>query len=445
MIIHWFRRDLRVQDNAALAQALQAAKETGAGVRGLFIFDTCILSKLEDADDARVSFIHAQVQRLQSEFKQAGGELEVYFGEPLQVWQRLAEKYADTLKIATFNRDYEPSARERDASVQDFLASKGIKTLTEKDHIIFEKLEICKDDGKPYTIFTPYSKRWLQRLEAMGAAEAFKEAPSEALFAQFLAPARELCELPSLESMGFRQSAISLPSERVEDSVLQHYGERRDFPYLQKGTSLLGLHLRFGTISIRQLARRAHNLGANVYLNELIWRDFYAMILWNFPHVAQAPFRKEYEKIAWRDAPEELLAWQEGRTGYALVDAGMRQLNATGYMHNRVRMLVASFLSKHLLINWQEGERYFARKLLDFDQSSNSGGWQWAAGCGTDAAPYFRIFSPAAQQKKFDPQGEYIRRWVKDFDTLHYPRPLVEHEHARKRCLDAYSVVSSKQ
>ncbi len=409
--IFWHRRDLRLDDNHGLFRALQG----DVPVLPLFILDRNILDDLEDRDDARVTFIHQQLERLQAEYRAAGGDLRVEYGFPLEVWGKLLNTLP--IKAVYTNRDYEPYARERDAGVEDLLAKYGIPLHFFKDQVVFEYDEVLKDDGSPYTVFTPYSRKWKALLEQTGIPSY----PSQALLGN-LSKVLDLNNLPSLDSIGFATSSLQFPSSEVPQGLIKNYGATRDFPGIQ-GTSRLGIHFRFGTISIREKARKARDL-SETYLNELIWRDFYAMILAHFPHVVGRPFKKAYENIEWRNDPAEFQAWREGRTGYPIVDAGMRELAATGYMHNRVRMVAASFLTKHLLIDWRWGEAWFARKLLDYDLASNNGGWQWAAGCGTDAAPYFRVFNPTAQQEKFDPELKYIRKWVPEYGTGKYPPKL---------------------
>ncbi|MEZ4827516.1 MAG: deoxyribodipyrimidine photo-lyase [Bacteroidia bacterium] len=422
-IVFWFRRDLRLDDNTGLWHALRQ----GLPVIPVFIFDREILDQLPP-NDARIDFIHRQITHLQEKLISLGSSLLVVHGSPLSVWATWASELH--LKAVYTNHDYEPYAQDRDKQIASLLASRGISFHTYKDQVIFEKQEVLSQNGTPYTVFTPYSRKWKEGLNpdslllhdtASGFQHFWKSSPHP---------------VPSLGEMNFRPSTIPFPQSTPDLSVIREYDKTRDFPAI-RGTSRLGIHLRFGTISIRSLVYTAWKYNPT-YLNELIWREFYMQILWNFPHVAEGPFKRAYEAIPWRDDPEALERWKMGTTGYPLVDAGMRELNATGYMHNRVRMVTASFLSKHLLINWQHGEAYFAEKLLDFELASNNGGWQWAAGCGTDAAPYFRIFNPEAQMKKFDPQGKYVRKWVPEFGTPSYPRPIVEHTYARQRCLDAY-------
>nr|MCU0346556.1 DNA photolyase family protein [Saprospiraceae bacterium] len=410
----WFRRDLRLDDNAGLYRALKA----GLPVQPIFIFDKNILDDLEDRSDARVTFLHQQVERLNQELAAFGASILVKHGRPIEVWSQLASQQG--VGTVFTNHDYEPYALERDTAVSQLLEKQGIGFETFKDHVIFEKSEVTKDDGLPYTVFTPYSRKWLSKLASkiskMPAADgqavhvSYYLKPYPTLqYADHFAKQNNP-PIPSLASMGFQQSELVFPSETVTQGIIKNYDQTRDFPAIN-GTSRLGLHFRFGTISIREKARKALALN-KTYLNELIWRDFYAMILANFQHVVGQPFRAAYADIPWRNDEREFKAWCEGRTGYPLVDAGMRELNTTGYMHNRVRMVVASFLTKHLLIDWRWGEAYFAKKLLDFDLASNNGGWQWAAGCGTDAAPYFRIFNPDSQQEKFDKDLKYVKKWV---------------------------------
>lgn len=427
----WFRRDLRLHDQAALYHALQS----GTPVVPLFIFDKAILDQLEEKTDRRVEFIHAAITGMQQQLQQWGAAMEVHYGFPQQVFEQLLTRY-DVQQVFT-NHDYEPYAMKRDAAVAQLLISKGITFQTYKDQVIFEKDEVVKDDGKPYTVFTPYSRKWKAKLN-----DSYLQAyPVENFRHHFFQQAP--LPIPSLEQMQFLPAGLPFPPAEASNELLRHYKEKRDLPAV-RGTSRLGVHLRFGTISIRELARQAAGL-SETYLNELIWRDFYHMILWQFPQVREGKaFKREYEAIQWRNKEAEFEHWCNGTTGYPIVDAGMRELNATGFMHNRVRMIVASFLTKHLLIDWRWGEAYFAKKLLDFDLAANNGGWQWAAGSGCDAAPYFRIFNPYLQTKKFDPELKYIRHWVPEFEQFSYPKPIVEHELARKRCLEVYAKALKK-
>lgn len=430
--IFWFRRDLRLEDNAGLYHALKS----DFPVLPIFIFDTEILGKLENKADARVTFLYDTMTELNEKLAEFGSSIIVKYGKPIEVWQKVLNEY--TIEKVFTNRDYEPYALERDKSVEKLLEENNISFYTFKDHVIFEKDEVLKKDGLPYTVFTPYSKTWRKKLESKiepdGTFFYFKSYPTEQYFSNFYSIDKQ--DIITLEAMNFERSDIEIPSKTVPQKIIKNYGEKRNFPGI-KGTSRLGIHFRFGTISIREKARKADKL-STTYLNELIWRDFYSQILGHFPHVVNEPFRAKYSFVEWRDSEEDFKKWCEGKTGYPMVDAGMRELNATGFMHNRVRMLVASFLTKHLLLNWQLGEAYFAEKLLDFDLASNNGGWQWAAGCGTDAAPYFRIFNPESQMKKFDKDLRYVKKWVPEYGTSRYPKPMVEHKFARERCLKTY-------
>lgn len=424
--IMWFRRDLRISDNAALYHALRS----GFPVVPIFIFDRNILDKLEDKNDRRVEFIHGALQGIQNELKALGSSLDVRYGFPDKIWPQLLTDY--NISEVYTNHDYEPYAKERDERIGKFLSERGVILKSFKDQVIFEKDEVTKDDGKPYTVFTPYSRKWKAKLTSF----YLKAYPTERYHDNFFKqPAREI---PSLEMMCFSGIGQPFPERMIKAELVKKYKEQRDLPAVA-GTSRLGVHLRFGTLSIRKLAQYARPLSEG-FLNELIWRDFYHMILWHFPHVGKGEaFKKNYDRIVWRNNEEEFHAWCEGKTGYPIVDAGMRELNATGFMHNRVRMITASFLIKHLLIDWRWGEAYFAQKLLDFDLAANNGGWQWAASSGCDAAPYFRVFNPALQTQKFDPKFEYIRKWVPEFESLtEYPKPIVEHNFARGRVLETY-------
>ena len=426
--IFWFRRDLRLQDNTALYQALHAGKP----VLPVFIFDKNILDKLEDRDDARVTFIHDQLAGIKATLQSLGSDLIVFPGTPEAVYQELFSTYSVTAVFA--NADYEPYARERDGRMADLCAGKGIAFNTYKDHVIFDTNEVVKDDGKPYTVFTPYKRKWLERF-ARQTPEVLTMEKEEMAGRLFLTEKPQ--PLMTLEVMGFTRSKKDIPSSVVARGIIAEYDKKRDFPAMD-ATSKLGIHFRFGTISIREKALAAAKLN-ETYLSELIWRDFYSMILWHFPHVANGAFKREYDGIEWVNDTQLFEAWCQGKTGYPLVDAGMRQLAATGYMHNRVRMVVASFLTKHLLIDWRWGEAWFARHLLDFDLASNNGGWQWAAGSGTDAAPYFRIFNPAAQLEKFDKNLVYVKNWVPEYGTSGYVKPVVDHKTAREKCLTTYA------
>lgn len=422
--IVWLRRDLRLDDNSALYHALRNNKN----VQPLFIFDTEILNKLEDKHDRRVDFIHKSLVKINNDLKELGSTLWVEYGKPLEVYKKLSTEHK--IKVVYTNHDYEPYANERDQQVKNFLASKKIDFHSFKDQCIFEKDEVLKDDGKPYTIFTPYSRKWKQKLNDFYLSSY----PCKKYNSNF--NKQKAKEIISLQEIGFEETDIKIEPPKPSKELIQHYKETRDFPSLA-GTSRLSMHLRFGTISIRKLAKWVRPLNEQ-YLNELIWRDFYMMILHHFPKVVETCFKKDYELVKWRNNEEEFKRWCEGNTGYPIVDAGMRELNTTGFMHNRVRMIVASFLTKHLLIDYKWGEAYFAQKLNDFDLSANNGGWQWAAGCGCDAAPYFRVFNPYEQTKKFDPDFKYIKKWVPEYAQLSYSKPIVEHKFARERVLSVY-------
>ncbi|WP_153799531.1 cryptochrome/photolyase family protein [Foetidibacter luteolus] len=430
--IAWFRRDLRLDDNAALYHALKSPHP----VIPVFIFDRNILDDLEEKKDRRVEFIREALLEMQEELKKYDSSLEVYYGKPVNVYEELLDTYE--IETVFANEDYEQYALDRDAAVQKLLHKKGASLQLYKDHVIFNGAEVLKDDGQPYTVFTPYSKKWKAVLNDF----YLKSYPLKKYAGNFYRQPPH--RIPSLESMGFEKTGESFPSKTVRADLLKDYKERRDFPG-EPGTSRIGVHLRFGTVSIRRLAAKAKDI-SDTYLNELIWRDFYQMILWHFPHVRQyQSFRPEFDHLKWRNNTAEFEKWCKGQTGYPLVDAGMRELNATGFMHNRVRMVVASFLSKHLLIDWRWGEAYFAKKLLDYDYAANNGGWQWSAGTGCDAMPYFRIFSPEAQLKKFDKELKYVRKWVPEFEGFEYAKPVVEHEFARKRALDVYSKAAKEK
>ena len=416
-VIWWLRRDLRLRDNAALYHALRENEE----VLPVFIFDTKILDNLDDDHDARVTFIYESLSLLKVELEKVGSSLMVYHGDPVQIYKKLKPK-----KIYT-NNDYEQYAIKRDEAVSKI---PGVEFHSYKDQVIFEKNEVTKDDGKPYTVFTPYSHKLKSKLNKFYT----KSYPTEKYFDN-LVKTKPL-QFPSLASLGFKKSPIDFPPRVIKQDIVSKYHQTRDYPGLQ-GTSRLSVHLRFGTVSIRELVRLAEKKN-DTWLNELIWREFYQMILWHFPHVEKGSFKPAYDHIQWRNNTEEFDAWCKGMTGYPIVDAGMRELEATGFMHNRVRMVVASFLTKHLLIDWRWGEAWFAAKLLDYELASNNGGWQWAAGSGCDAAPYFRVFNPALQTKKFDPDLVYIKKWIPELNTDKYPKPIVEHTFARNRVLEAY-------
>lgn len=428
--IFWFRRDLRLDDNAGLYQALKA----GLPVLPVFIFDEMILSRLDDQYDARVSFIYSEVLSLKDRIEKAGSSLFIRYGKPESIFADLVKSY--DIKSVYTNHDYEPYSIGRDRLVKDLLLQHNINFITAKDQVIFEKDEVIKESGEPYTVFTPYSKKWksnfnskeTQLFPSEGHCDNFIKTPSF--------PA------PTLASIGFIKVESSPPLREIDENLIRNYHQTRDYPAI-RGTSGLGLHLRFGTISTRKLVLIASRLN-ETYLGELIWREFYMMILWHFPYVEGRSFKAQYDHIAWVNDERQFSAWCRGMTGYPFVDAGMRELNKTGYMHNRARMITASFLTKHLLIDWRWGEAYFAKKLLDYELSSNNGGWQWAAGTGCDAAPYFRVFNPELQEAKFDPEKKYIRKWVPEFESSRYPKPVVNHKEARERAISAYKKAFGK-
>ncbi len=415
----WFRRDLRLDDNKTLLKALKS----GSKVLPLFIFDTDITDELPK-NDSRISFIYDSLLELDKKLKEAGSSLKIFKGKPFEIWKTIFKDY-DIDKIFA-GEDYEPYAIKRDNKIKALAESSGASFELVKDNVIHDFREILKKDGTPYTIYTPYKKRWIEK---------FKEKPhetenDEALFKALI---EQKEDTKPLESFGFIRSEIKVKPYSVSD--LQHYNEERDFPALQK-TSFLSPHLRFGTVSIREIVKSVSD--NEVFLSELIWREFFMQILANFPHVEKSNFNPKYDNIKWLNREEDFEKWKEGKTGFPIVDAGMRELNETGYMHNRVRMITASFLTKHLLVDWRKGERYFASKLLDYELSSNNGNWQWAAGTGCDAAPYFRVFNPSSQQKKFDKDFRYILKWVKEFNTSLYPEPIVDHASARIRAIETY-------
>ncbi len=422
----WLRRDLRLHDNAALYYAFKS----GRPVVPVFIFDRTILDDLDDKRDRRVEFLVQEVDRLRDELEKMGSTLIVRYGKPVDVWEELVEQYSIGDVFA--NHDYEVYAKERDKTIGDLLAAHKIGFYTSKDQVIFEHDEVLSGKKTPYTVFTPYSRKWKSKLTDF----YLKSYPTEHYFEQFWKTSPE--KVLTLEEMGFLPVEEPFPARTVPDKVLDTYDKTRDFPALPHGTSQLSMHLRFGTVSIRDLARQAREADDKTFLTELCWRDFYFQVLDHFPHVEKHSFRPAYDQIEWRNNEQEFEKWCRGETGYPIVDAGMRQLNTIGWMHNRVRMITASFLCKHLLIDWRWGEAYFAKKLRDYDLSANNGGWQWAAGSGADAAPYFRVFNPSRQAQKFDSKETYIHQWVPDVDQPNYPQPMVEHTIARQRAIDTY-------
>lgn len=420
--IFWFRRDLRLDDNCGLYHALKGDH----AVQPIFIFDTEILEDLKDKSDARITFIHQQLEEINDQLK-GKSSLKVYHGNPTKIWEKVVEDF-NVASVHT-NRDYEPYAKDRDKAIEELLAKNKIDFKTYKDQVIFEKEEVVKDDGTPYLVYTPYSRKWKSQLKPK-----MLESYTSALQFENWNPSS--FENLSLKDIGFEKSTIDIPSNNLTEHTLEVYAEERDYP-AKDITSRLGIHLRFGTVSIRKIMSQAKGK-SEIFMNELIWREFFMCILYHYPDAVDHNFNRKYDAVKWRNNEKEFELWCKGKTGYPIVDAGMRELNETGFMHNRVRMIVASFLCKHLLIDWKWGEAYFAEKLLDYELSANNGNWQWAAGTGVDAAPYFRIFNPSEQIKKFDKNLKYIKKWVKELDTDEYPEPMVEHKMARERALETY-------
>ena len=422
--LFWFRRDLRIEDNHGLYMALSGKNK----VIPIFIFDSNILEKLQK-QDARVEFILSALGAIDIAMKRNRCNVGIYHGTPKAVLEKLLDKWS--IEKVVCNEDYEPYASQRDREIKDFLEKKNIGFEQYKDQVIFAKDEVVKDDGTPYKIYTPYSRKWISHFESL----AVKHFPSEEL----LGRCYNEKDLPtsSLSNLGFSKSSVPQPKHVFNDTLIDEYEATRNFPYLDK-TSRIGTALRFGTLSVRKAVLQAAARSNSTFLKELIWREFFMQILWHFPHTQKNSFKPQYDRIEWRNDENDFKKWCAGETGYPLVDAGMRELNETGFMHNRVRMLVGSFLCKHLLIDWRWGEAYFAEKLLDYEMSSNVGNWQWVAGCGVDAAPYFRIFNPTEQVKKFDKELRYIKKWVSNFQDLDYPQPIVDHKKARERCLNTF-------
>ena len=420
--IFWFRRDLRLTDNHGLYRALDISKN----VLPIFIFDIEILSQLENKEDKRVDFIFQTLNTINQYLEKKGKSIKIFHGKPLEIFKKLANDYL--IENVFCNEDYEPSGIKRDGEIESFLTQKNIVFKQFKDQVHFHKDEILKSDGNPYSIYTPYSKQWLLKYREQ-KVEIY---PSEKHLQNLINVEKQNI---TLEQIGFKKTNYEFESPKLEASILKTYHETRDFPTTK--TSEMSVHLRFGTISVRKLAFEAEKLN-ETYLKELIWREFFMQILYHFPKVINESFKRKYDNISWLYDEKNLKNWQEGKTGYPIVDAGMRQLNESGFMHNRVRMVCASFFTKHLLMDWRIGEAYFAEKLLDYDLSANNGNWQWSAGTGCDSAPYFRVFNPEEQQKKFDPDFKYIKKWVKEFGKKDYPEPIVEHKFARLRALETY-------
>ena len=415
--IFWFRRDLRLQDNVGLSEALNS----GSTVLPIFIFDNEILEELPE-NDPRVNFIYDQIYNIDKKLKEYGSSLLCMKGHPIKVWKRLIETYE--IEKVYINKDYEPYSRKRDHQIIELLNPMGTDVIAYKDQVIHEELEVTKADGNPYTVFSPYKNKWLK---LYSHATPMPKISFENFF-------QENFEFPTKKELDISKSKITVREFDISD--IRNYEQTRNFPHLDS-TSYLSPHLRFGTIGIRELLFNLKN-STETFISELIWREFFMQILYNFPNVIESNFKKKYDKIKWLNNKKDFKNWCEGKTGYPMVDAGMRQLNSTGYMHNRVRMITAGFLCKHLLIDWRWGEAYFAKKLLDFELSSNNGNWQWAAGTGCDSAPYFRIFNPHEQLKKFDKSEQYVKKWIPEYRTEKYCEPIVEHKFARSRALETY-------
>ena len=428
--IFWFRRDLRLDDNIGFYKALVSDHP----VLPIFIFDSEILDKLPK-DDARVTFIHDTLQSMRKTLQDENDvSIAMFHGKPIDIYKQLIKEY-DITSVYT-NHDYEPYATKRDTEIKQYLSSQSIAFKTFKDQVIFEKDEVVKKDGDPYVVYTPYMKVWKENFKTHDL-ETFDTKP----YLKNLAQDSKLPNL-SLSDIGFTKSNQKIANYTVTPTLIQEYEATRNYP-AKDATSRLGPHLRFGTVSIRKMIKKAIAEENEIFWQELIWREFFMQILWHFPHTAKDAFKAKYDRIEWRNNEDEFKRWCEGKTGYPLVDAGMRELNETGFMHNRVRMLVGSFLCKHLLIDWRWGEAYFAEKLHDYEMASNVGNWQWVAGSGVDAAPYFRIFNPTSQIQKFDKNHDYIKKWVPEYQELTYPQPMVDHKIARERCLKTYKAAVS--
>ena len=417
--IFWFRRDLRLEDNIALYESIS----TKSNVLPIFIFDDNILNELPN-DDPRVNFIYQTLFDINLVLQKNNTSLLILKGKLEDVWNKLIQNY--TIESVFINKDYEPYAIKRDQKLGEVLNANGIELHSFKDQVVFEESEVVKANGEPYTVFTPFKRKWLSLYNPLTLKPKIT-------FENFH---QENYPFPKKEELGFKSSSIHVKDFKL--SGVSTYAETRNFPILDS-TSYLGPHLRFGTIGVRQIIAEL-DPSNEVFLSELIWREFFMQILFHFPKVITGNFRPKYDGIKWRNKEEDFDKWCRGETGYPMVDAGMRQLNETGYMHNRLRMVTAGFLCKHLLIDWRLGEAYFAKKLLDFELSSNNGNWQWAAGTGCDAAPYFRIFNPIEQLKKFDKSEGYIKKWISELGTANYPEPMVEHKFARTRALEQYKI-----
>ena len=419
-VIFWFRRDLRLDDNHALYKALNESNS----VIPIFIYDSDIVDKIK-TDDHRLKHIFLSIKKMNLELKKINKKIFTFKGKPLEIFKSLIN--TNKISAVYYNKDYEPYATKRDECVNKLLAENSISFKGFKDQVIFEQDEVTKNDGKPYVVYTPYSRKWMEKF----SKENVKDYKSEDLL-------NSLTDMDFFDHddviLNFSKNTINPPELRFTKQIIEEYSETRNFPHLDK-TSKIGVFLRFGNISIRKAVEKSDKAVDKTFLKELIWREFFMQILWHYPKTTKISFKEKYERVKWRNNMQEFKLWCEGKTGYPIVDAGMNELNSTGFMHNRVRMIVASFLCKHLLIDWRLGEKYFSDKLFDYEQSSNIGNWQWVAGCGVDAAPYFRIFNPYEQQKKFDKLGTYIKKWL-PYD--YKEEPIVDHKFARQRCLETY-------
>lgn len=431
IIIFWFRHDFRLDDNTGLFHALK----NNMPVLPLFIFDDNIFHELPKKDK-RVEFIYQNLLNIHKELKKSDSAILINKGDPLKVWREITDNYK--IESVYANTDYEPYAVERDQKIKEFLNSKSISFHLYKDQVVFEKNEITKKDGDPYSVFTPYKNTWKKTFVDENPLTFYD---TRELFKHFYHFENE--HFPTLNEIGFEQTDATFPDKSIPEDVIKNYHQTRDYPYLD-GTTRLGIHLRFGTVSIRECMEKGFHLN-ETWFDELIWREFYMMILHNYPQVIHNSFRKKYDPLPWINNSQEFDLWSRGQTGFPFVDAGMRELNETGFMHNRVRMAVASFLVKNLLIDWRWGERYFAEKLLDYELSSNNGNWQWAAGTGCDAAPYFRVFNPNTQMQKYDPDQCYVKKWVPEFGTPNYAKPMVDLKVTRQRAIETYKSVSSNK
>ena len=429
MVIFWFRRDLRLDDNHALFKALKS----GYDVLPIFIFDSNITNKLNQ-NDHRLNYINNVLDGLNKRLSENKKKIYIYKGDPIEIISKLIIKLK--IKEIYLNKDYEPYAIDRDDKIKKLCVANNVSYNSFKDHVIFEEDQIVKKDGTPYVVYTPYSRKWIEKFQS----NQFDSYPSELNLGGFV-DSDKIREVNYL--MDFEKNIISPKTYNLNKDLIDKYEETRNFPALDS-TSRIGVNLRFGTVSTRKIVKTSSERSNNTFLKELIWREFFIQILWHFPHTTEKSFKDKYERIEWRNDMDDFKLWCDGKTGYPIVDAGMNQLNKTGFMHNRLRMVVGSFLCKHLLIDWRLGEKYFADKLFDYEQASNVGNWQWVAGCGVDAAPYFRIFNPEEQQKKFDKELQFIKKWIPNYDKDNYINKIVDHKFARERCLNTYKKALNK-